>query len=33
MLGVIPYALVLLLMAGALLIFPQIALFLPAFLS
>lgn len=33
MLGVIPYALVLLLMAGALLIFPQIALFLPALLN
>ncbi len=33
MLGVIPYAFVLLLMAGALLVFPQIALFLPALLN
>ncbi|EAQ24763.1 TRAP transporter large permease [Roseovarius sp. 217] len=33
MLGVIPYAFVLLLMAAALLIFPQIALFLPALLN
>jgi len=33
MLGVIPYVLVLLLMAAALLIFPQIALFLPALLA
>ncbi len=33
MLGVVPYVIVLLLMAAALLVFPQIALFLPGFLS